>query len=56
MTEQKKRKLSVVVPPNTATPEELAKLLLRPVRRPDVEVKSADRGEPGDVGETKQAE
>lgn len=56
MSEQKKRKLSVVVPPNTATPEELAKLLLRPVRRPDVEAKSADRGEPRDAGEAKQTE
>ena len=31
----KRRRLPMVVPPNTATPEQLARALLRPLRRPD---------------------
>lgn len=32
-TSSKPRRLPIVVPPNTATPEELARALLRPVKR-----------------------
>ncbi len=51
-----KPKLSVVVPPNTATPEELAKALLRPVRQPEIEVKADTSRPPREVGEDTRAD
>ena len=49
MSERTKR-LPVVVPPNTATPEELAKALLRPAtdgnRRPNTAAMQPTRPEP----------